>query len=139
LKKKSQLNFVNFVVTKFQFDKKELNLEENSFEITPQAVINRNENQFHINLELEILDSKNDFILKMLCVGVFDYNVDDDETLLNFMSINGPAIIFPYMRGFVSNFTALSGFNTVTLPTLNLSGFKEDLIKNLIDLDKIDE
>jgi hypothetical protein len=31
----------------------------------------------------------------------------------------------------------LSGFETKTLPTLNLSGYREQLIKDLIDLDDL--
>jgi len=134
---KAQLNFVNFVVTKFQFEKQQMEVKSNTFEIMPQAVISRKNKQFHINIDLEIKDAENDFVLKMLCVGIFDYDTDEEQVLFSFMSINGPAIIFPYIRGFVSNFTALSGFNTITLPTLNLSGYKDDLINNLIDLDKI--
>ncbi|MCG8762516.1 hypothetical protein G1L02_02040 [Tenacibaculum finnmarkense] len=135
---KTQLNFVNFVVTKFQFEKQQIDIESNSFEITPQAVISRKNKQFHINIDLEIKDAENDLNLKMLCVGVFDYDTEKEDELLSFMSINGPAIIFPYIRGFVSNFTALSGFSTITLPTLNLAGYKEELISNLIDLDRTD-
>jgi len=135
---KSQLNFVNFVVPKFKFDKQLIEEEGNSFEINPQAVISKKNKQFHINIDLEIKDADNDFILKMVSVGIFDYDTKDEKTLLNFMSINGPAIIFPYIRSFVSSFTSLSGFDTITLPTLNLLGYKEDLINNLIDLDEIE-
>ena len=133
---KAELNFVNFVVPKFLFEKTQPNEGENVFEIMPQAVINRKEKQFHINIDLEIQDIKNQFDLKMICVGIFEYNVEDEGLLLNFLSLNGPAIIFPYIRSFISSFTALSGFDTITLPTLNLSAYKESIIENLIDLDE---
>ena len=132
----SNLNFRNFVVPRFQFEKTEIDIEKSSFEIQPQALISRKKQQFHINIELELLNKENQFILKMTSVGIFNYTAQEEELLLNFMSVNGPAIVFPYIRSFISNLTSLSGFETVTLPTLNLSGFKEDLIKNLIDLDK---
>lgn len=132
---KSDLSFINFVVPRFVFEKSPFEDSENSFEINPQAVIIRSSNQFHINVEIEIVDSKNEFNLKMLCIGVFKYNTEDEKTLLDFMSINGPAIVFPYIRSFISSYTALSGFDTITLPTLNLSGHKEKLIQGLIDLD----
>jgi preprotein translocase subunit SecB len=134
---KAQLNFVNFVVPKFKFDKQQIE-EKTTFDLIPQAVISRKNKQFHINIDLEISDAEHQFSLKMLSVGIFDYNTEDESTLLNFMSINGPAIIFPYIRSFISNFTALSGFDTITLPTLNLTGFKDDLIDNLIDIDKVE-
>lgn len=132
---KSQLNFVNFVVPKFLFEKVQVEQQESIFEIIPQAVISRKNNQFHINIDLEIFDVENNFNLKMLCVGIFEYDTEDELLLLNFLSVNGPAIVFPYIRSFVSSFTSLSGFDTITLPTLNLSGHKERLIETLIDLD----
>jgi preprotein translocase subunit SecB len=132
---KSQLNFVNFVVSNFLFQKNHTEKKEQIFEIIPQAVISRKNKQFHINIDLEIIDTENQFNLKMVCVGIFEYDVKEENTLLNFLSVNGPAIVFPYIRSFVSSFTALSGFDTITLPTLNLSGYKETLVETLIDLD----
>lgn len=134
---KSQLNFINFVVPKFLFEKLPIEKEDDSFEIKPQAVINREKGQFHINIDIEINDSENSFSLKMFAVGVFEFEVEKEEYLLNFMSINGPAIIFPYIRSFVSSFTSLSGFDTITLPTLNLSGFKDEILNNLIDVNHL--
>ncbi len=132
---KSQLNFVNFVVPNFLFEKVQVDQPENIFEVIPQAVISRKNKQFHINIDLKIFDTENDFNLKMLCVGIFEYDTEDEQLLLNFLSVNGPAIVFPYIRSFVSSFTSLSGFDTITLPTLNLSSHKEQLIETLIDLD----
>lgn len=132
---KSQLNFVNFVVPKFLFEKIQVDQQKSIFEIIPQAVISRKNKQFHINIDLEIIDIENSFNLKMICVGIFDYDIEDESLLLNFLSVNGPAIVFPYIRSFVSSFTSLSGFDTITLPTLNLLGHKERLIETLIDLD----
>ena len=131
MKSQSQLNFINFVVPKFMFEKK--NVESDNFEILPKAVISRKNNQFHINVDVEITNLNNSLVLKMVCVGIFKYNTDDENLLLSFMSLNGPAIVFPYIRSFISSMSSLSGFETITLPTLNLSGYREQLIKDLID------
>ena len=135
MKSQSQLNFINFVVPKFMFEKK--NVESDNFEILPKAVISRKNNQFHINVDVEITNLNNSLVLTMVCVGMFKYNTDDENLLLSFMSLNGPAIVFPYIRSFISSMSSLSGFETITLPTLNLSGYREQLIKDLIDLDDL--
>lgn len=135
MKSQSQLNFINFVVPKFMFEKK--NVESDNFEILPKAVISRKNNQFHINVDVEITNLNNSLVLKMVCVGIFKYNTDDENLLLSFMSLNGPAIVFPYIRSFISSMSSLSGFETIILPTLNLSGYREQLIKDLIDLDDL--
>ena len=136
---KSELKFINFVVPKFHFEKSNNESSENIFELQPQAYISRSINQFHINIEIDIIDSENNFKLKMLSVGIFETNFEDEKALFSFISLNGPAIIFPYIRSFIANFTSLSGFDTLTLPTLNLSGYQEELIENLIDLDLIED
>lgn len=136
---KSDLKFVNFVVPKFLFEKTEIDINADLFSINPQAVIIRSEKKIHINFDVEILDAENNFNLKMLCIGVFDYDTEDEDLILNFMSLNGPAIVFPYIRSFVSSYTALSGFDTITLPTLNLSNHKERLRNNFVDLDSLQD
>jgi preprotein translocase subunit SecB len=133
---KAQLTFINFVVPSFQFDKKEIKGEGN-FNIIPRAIISRSDKQFHINIELELEDIQNSIFVQMLAVGIFNYDTEEEESLLNFMSLNGPAIVFPYIRSFISSFTSQTGFETVTLPTLNLSGFKDEMLENLVDLDEI--
>ena len=136
---KSDLKFVNFVVPKFLFEKTEIDENADLFSINPQAVIIRSEKKIHINFDIEILDVENNFNLKMLCIGVFDYDTEDEELILNFMSLNGPAIVFPYIRSFVSSYTALSGFDTITLPTLNFLSHKERLRNNFVDLDSLQD
>lgn len=134
---KAELNFINFVVARFDFEKKKI-AADTHFSIKPRAIINRKEYQFHITTNIHIEDKESEFELKMLAFGIFEYKNNDEDILLNFMSINGPAIVFPYIRSFISSFTALSGFDTITLPTLNLSGFKQEIIETLLDLDKVD-
>jgi preprotein translocase subunit SecB len=40
----------------------------------------------------------------------------------DYFYVNAPAIVYPYLRAFVSGLTALAGHNQLMLPTLNLSG-----------------
>lgn len=132
---KSELYFVDFIVPRFLFEKGHYENIKDPISIKPKAMISRTKKQFHINMEVELIDEENDFKLKMLGIGIFNYETDDQEHLVSFLSINGPAIVFPYVRSFISSVTALSGFDTITLPTMNLSGFKEELIAGLVDVD----
>lgn len=132
---KSKLAFRNFVVPKFLFEKIEINPQDELFEISPQAIISYKERQFHININVDIVNNKDSFAIKMLGVGIFEFEDIEDEILRTFISVNGPAIIFPYIRAFISSYTALSGFDTVTLPTLNLTSYKESILNDLIIAD----
>jgi preprotein translocase subunit SecB len=66
-------------------------------------------NNFHIIFELE-MKSLNFFDLQVLCAGGFAISSDIDEpTRKDFISKNAPAIVFPYLRAFVTNFTSSLG------------------------------
>ena len=53
------------------------------------------------------------------------------ERLGAFFTMNAPAIIFPYIRGYISMLTSLSGCGNVLLPTLNLTSLGEKLAQNI--------
>ncbi|WET47710.1 protein-export chaperone SecB [Chryseobacterium indologenes] len=131
----SKLKFKNFVVPKFLFEKIEIENNEELFDIIPQAILSYKKKQFHINIDIEIIDIKNSFVIKMLAVGIFEFEKIEDNILKSFISVNGLAIIFPYIRAFISSYTALSGFDTITLPTLNLTSFKDSILEELIILE----
>ncbi|MDM1057879.1 protein-export chaperone SecB [Myroides odoratimimus] len=133
---KARLQFENFVVPEFYAQKiVDDSGFENIFDLEPRAVISRKEKQFHISIAIELVDLDSGIKINMLGIGVFSYDVGNEEELLSYMGLNGPAIVFPYLRSFISTYTANSGLNTVTIPTLNLSMFKQSIIENIIDLD----
>lgn len=43
---------------------------------------------------------------------------------------NAPAIIFPYVRAYVTSLTVLSGIEAINIPTMNLSSIADDLKNN---------
>jgi len=45
---------------------------------------------------------------------------------------NSVAIVFPYLRGFVSTITSVANLKTLVLPTLNLMYLEDELKKNTI-------
>ncbi|MDY4753237.1 MAG: protein-export chaperone SecB [Prevotella sp.] len=49
------------------------------------------------------------------------------NNLLNFICINAPAIIFPYIRAYVSTLTSLSGIPTIIMPTINMESVGRQL------------
>lgn len=53
-------------------------------------------------------------------IGLFESDVDLTKEK-NFIEINAPAILFPYIRAYVSALTGLSGLSPVVLPTYNMT------------------
>jgi len=50
---------------------------------------------------------------------------------MQFFCINGPAILFPYIRAYLSSLSALSGIPLILLPTINMTGLAETLKSNI--------
>ena len=49
---------------------------------------------------------------------------------------NAPALIFPYVRSYISAVTALSGLSAINLPVMNLSSLKPLLQANISVVDE---
>ena len=45
--------------------------------------------------------------------------MDDEFKKSQFLDINSPAIVFPFIRTFISNLTLNSGYNPIVLPMFN--------------------
>ena len=84
--------------------------------------VNENERKMRLLFEAKI-DSENKALhIEVKAEGYFEFDSDisDNEKTL-FFKTNAPAILFPYVRAYISTLSALSGISPVILPTLNLS------------------
>ena len=99
--------------------------KKNSFSLGFGAfLIKEDNNQFGIGFDSTISDDE--FILKVEMLFFFETDMLLEENFINssFAKINAPAIAFPYLRAFISNFTLQSGFDPVMLPSVNFVEFK---------------
>jgi preprotein translocase subunit SecB len=79
---------------------------------------------FHITLSLELFFPDSKFKLKIDLLGLFtsqDVVIDDKFMTGPFVRVNAPAILYPYLRAFVSSFMATAGFKTPILPSINFA------------------
>ena len=79
---------------------------------------------FHIGLN----SKPKDFKMKITAVAHFSTTEDIDDDFKNsmFVSVNAPAIAFPFVRAFISNLTLNSGYDPVILPSFNFVKFSKD-------------
>ena len=59
----------------------------------------------------------------------------EEKQLNNYFYINAPAILFPYIRAYITTLTSLSGLKPIILPTLNLIGLGKDLADHTNTID----
>lgn len=103
--------------------------DDKAFDIKPYGVLNTKEKQFQLQLSVTLKDIEERMYIEVDMVGLFQYE-GDEEQVRSFLYLNASAILFPYIRAYISNLTATSGLSTVILPTMNLSSMKEELEKN---------
>lgn len=75
---------------------------------------------FDLSLKLE-----NEFLLTVEYMARFstDNEINDEFKSSHFVKGNAPAIVYPYLRAYISNFTLNSGFSPVVLPTVNFTQY----------------
>jgi len=79
-----------------------------------------NTNSFKLEIDTKITNDIETLTINVVIVGLFEFdsNLENKE---NFFKINAPAILFPYIRAYISTLTALSGIPPIILPTLNIA------------------
>ncbi|MBD5170709.1 MAG: protein-export chaperone SecB [Bacteroidales bacterium] len=82
--------------------------------------------EFVIGFKVGIEDEAFNLNLEMVFAFQLDTNIDEELKNSPFMKINAPAIAFPYIRSYISNFTLQSGFNPVILPSINFVSLNEN-------------
>lgn len=65
------------------------------------------------------LDGMNKYVFKSHTLGIFKYEDVTSVDVDYFSQINGPAIIFPYVREHLSSLSVKSGIFPVRLPPIN--------------------
>ncbi len=102
-----------------------------SIQISPEGEFKREDKKFVLTMAVKVFDDKGNMDLNMKIKGFFEYQADDMDELRSMIGYNAPAILFPYIRAYVSSMTALSGINTVMIPTLNMVSLGQTLLEKM--------
>lgn len=83
------------------------------------------DNEYHFSIAVKVSDKEKGFELIAECSSVFEFDKAlTEEELERYAAVNAPAILFPYVRAYVSTLTSLSGITPIVLPTINLAAYK---------------
>ena len=131
-------------ISKFQFKGYRINrslieLDENSnFEnlkiaFAVSGLAKRTENLFILNLSVKIKNNENNLNIEVDTIANFLFErVENIEDISGFFYNNSSAILFPYIRAYISTLTNLSGNRSITLPTMNLTNLADELRANTL-------
>lgn len=128
----ARFKFKNYLITDASIKLTGEPISDNvQFGIEPEGKLNRSNKTFILTLRVIVKDEKKNLELNMSVKGIFEYEADNMEELLPFICTNAPAIVFPYIRAYISNITALGGMSPIILPTLNIEGVGKELKEKL--------
>ncbi|ERJ81854.1 hypothetical protein HMPREF1990_01181 [Porphyromonas gingivalis W4087] len=128
----ARFRFVKYLITEASIKLTGRTLGKDvQFGIHPDGELKKEEKIFLLIMKVLIKDDENNLDFSMSIEGVFEYEIDDLQELIPFICENAPAILFPYIRAYISNITALSGMSPIILPTLNIKRVGEELIDKI--------
>jgi preprotein translocase subunit SecB len=107
---------VDFPVVNFNSEKQFLGDDEIHIDIEPKVYLPKDDHKhFKIIQEVNIF-VKETFKIFIIAIGNFELNdIEDEQLRKSFINLNAPAIMFPYIRSFISTLTANLGDVTGTL------------------------
>ncbi len=80
------------------------------------------EHKMRLQLAAKIESENKAMSVEVKAEGYFEFEKDlSDAEKEIFFNTSAPAILFPYVRAYISTLTGLSGIAPIILPTLNLS------------------
>lgn len=134
------MSAVSAPAASFRFDRyvissSEIKIEDNTtsewnLDINPRGKLSMQAGEFVLFLDIHVYNQTVD--MKFMLKGFFSFDLEQDEKeLRDFITINAPAILFPYLRAYVTTVCTLSGAKAIVLPTLNMMRIYEELKDNI--------
>ena len=134
----AKFRFSDFIIKKSLIEKKDSESGSNfNINIQPEGKIFRKDQKFQLELKTIIKDNNDVVNIEVVTLGNFYFDQEiASEQLHKYFFLNAPAIMFPYIRAYITTLTSLSGYKPIILlPTLNLSSIGEQLKENTSDID----
>ena len=130
---KSSLRFIDYIVDEVSFKNNYGQSDEFEIDFDIKTSVNyKDDNKFILKLNLNLFDNKVNkedapFFMSVCVIGIFETDKDiDDQLKEDLAEINSVAILFPYVRALVSNYTALANVSPLILPPINVIKYMEE-------------
>ena len=123
-KQEAQFRFLDFRVIKsiYQIDAQKFK-QGGKLDVNfkfPSELDQTKESLISFPMEVLIENEEKSLRIQVGTVGIFESDVDITKEK-SFIEVSAPAIMFPYIRAYVSNLTSMSGIQPILLPTFNMT------------------
>jgi len=133
--KSASFKFTGFKIPNFSYHESG-NLESViNLDFVPRGKYLQKDGIFELELELFGCEDgdKDKQIVYVKCIAYFEFDKDLPFTNIpNYFYKNAIAIVFPYIRSFLSTLTLQANSGLILLGLMNLSNLEDPLIKNTI-------
>ena len=129
----------SFSIEKYIFDKVNINLENHtsnklSVDFKPSGVFYKETSTYDLSFDFSAYtdnDKETKPFVNIRCIGTFKFtSLSSFEDIPPYFFRNSIAILFPYLRAFVSIVTNQANIPPVVLPTMNLVSLEKPLKDN---------
>ncbi len=137
--KKASFSFKGFQIKNFSYSGSGSEVDSLSIDFDPTGTLSKKTGIFEIKLNFRAFVADGDQNRDIINVSMFSaFQFEENLSLAEippYFYRNSIAIVFPYLRAFISNLTLQANVKPVILPVLNLSKLEEPLRKNTIELE----
>lgn len=137
---KAAFRFKNYYFTKAKIEfptQTERNLDLD-VKFLPKGEFVKTDATFKLYLKVIISSKKNELEANLVEVDSFSEFLFSEQIQLEdipgFFYPNCIAIVFPYIRAFISTLSLQANMNPIILPTMNLTSLQEELKKNTTEI-----
>jgi len=134
---KASFSFVSHKVKKLVFSAPEIEPDDLSVTFSPSGVYKTKEGLFILTLIVEAKYGEKDehSFATITAEGLFKFQEETKiEDLPDFFYPNSIAILFPYLRAFITVLTSVGNIKPLILPTLNLSSLANPLKESTLEV-----
>lgn len=133
----ASFKFVNYKVVNFSFNSDNIKGEDISIKLDPSGVYSNNDKVFTLKFKFYAFNkeaSHNEHFVycDMQADFVFSDGVVNLDSIPKYFYPNSIAIVFPYLRSFISSLTIQANLKPIILPTMNLTSLSNPLQQNTI-------
>lgn len=122
----------SYKVSKFEFVEPNIEGESINVKFQPSGKFISKESRFVLTFDFFATYSEQDTILINATMNAFFKFQDsiEPDKIPDYFYRNSIAIVFPYLRAFISTLTSVANSKPIILPVMNLSSLEEPLQKN---------
>jgi preprotein translocase subunit SecB len=130
--KKASFGFKEFTVPSFSYNNTKNPKAELDLLFDPKGELDKENKKYYLTLNFQGVNTNDkSVVINVVSIAEFQFSeIIDIPEIPEYFYANSIAIMFPYVRSFISTMTLQANTGIIMLETLNLSGLKDVLKTN---------